>query len=319
MSSVTIPPASQWKRWVPGTPVLVAWLLLVLVTGFTYWSTLRYLFNQWWNVPDYGHGFFVPVFAGFLLWIRQEMVDPWPREGTWWAVPFFLVWMAARFAILYFGYERDADTLLPFLIGVTLFLGGWRALNWAWPAIVFLIFMIPLPMSLAVKLSQPLQRIATAASVYALQTLGVAAIVPSDQATVIQLPNSGHSLEVAQACCGLRMLMLFFALCVGAAFVMRVPAWQKILLVVSAIPISLLSNVGRITLDGVLTELVSAELGDWVHNNAGWLMMFPAMALIWAEMSLVSKLVLEVPEESPLMLGGAPTRAVAKRSRPPIV
>ena len=70
---------------------MAAWGVLLLGFLWTYWETMVHIVGVWWSTPDYGHGFFVPIFAGFLLWQRQEMVDPWPNRGTWWGIPFFVV------------------------------------------------------------------------------------------------------------------------------------------------------------------------------------------------------------------------------------
>ena len=257
MTIAAVPPIEQWKRWLPGRPVLIGWAVLAVVLAWTYWSTIGYLLRIWWTLPDYGHGFFVPVFAAFLLWLRQEMVDSWPKRGTWWAMPFFALWALIRWANLYFNYDRDADSLFPLLAGIALFLGGWRALRWAWPSILFLGFMVPLPSFVQAMLSRPLQHIATRASVYSLQTLGISALVRGDQGNVIQLPDPCPPLEVERACSGLSMLTLFFAVCVGAAFVMRVRWWEKAIILVSAVPIAVFSNVVRITLHGALDMLFS--------------------------------------------------------------
>ena len=171
------------------------------------------------------------------------MVDPWPNRGTWWGIPFFVVFALVRWFNLFLNYERDIDSLLPFLVGVTLVLGGWRALRWAWPSILFLIFMVPLPDFLAAALGGKLQHVATIMSVYVLQTLGIPAIALGEGSNVIQLSEPDNKLEVARACSGLRMMTLFFAVCVGASFLLRVPVWKKIVLIVSAVPIAIISNV----------------------------------------------------------------------------
>jgi exosortase len=258
----------------------------------------------WYTTPDYGHGFVVPIFAAFLLWQRQEMVDPWPSRGSWWGLLFFLIFAGIRWANFLLNYERDIDALLPFLIGMTLVIGGWRALHWAWPSILFLIFMVPLPAVLAEALGRYLQRIATIMSLYLLQTIGIPAIVRGELSNVIQLSDPNNKLEVAQACSGLRMMTLFFAICVGACFVLRVPFWKKIILVLSAAPIAIVSNVARITLTGVLAEWVSPEAGHFVHDKAGFLMMPLAMLMIWGEMALIAALVIEPPTEGPFMFAG---------------
>jgi exosortase len=260
--------------------------------------------------PDYGHGFFVPIFAAFLLWQRQEMVDPWPTRGTWWGMAFFAVFALIRWLNLFFNYERDIDSLLPFLLGVTLVLGGWRALRWAWPSILFLIFMVPLPDFLAAALGGKLQRVATIMSVYVLQTLGVPAIALGDASNVIQLSAPNNQLEVARACSGLRMMTLFFAICVGASFLLRETFWKKIILVFSAVPIAVISNVVRIVVTGMLMEWIGHDVGLYFHDKAGWMMMPLAMLMIWGELSLLSSLLIETSREGPLSFGdaGGPSR-----------
>ncbi|MGO9108943.1 MAG: exosortase/archaeosortase family protein, partial [Thermoguttaceae bacterium] len=186
MSTGTVPPLIQWKRWIPTPPVMAAWGVLLLGFLWTYWETMVHVVRIWCTTPDYGHGPFVPIFAGFLLWQRQEMVDPWPNRGTWWGIPFFVVFALIRWLNLFLNYERDIDSLLPFLVGVTLVLGGWRALRWAWPSILFLIFMVPLPDFLAQALGLKLQRVAAIMSIYVLQTVGIPAIAMGDAANTIQ-------------------------------------------------------------------------------------------------------------------------------------
>jgi len=290
--------------------VLAAGALLAVVLLWTYLDTLWWLASIWWSQPDYNHGFFVPVFAAFLLWLRRDMIlESPPATGyAWlWAIPFFVAWAGMRWASLYLNlYIVDPLSLLPALAGMALFIGGWPALRWSWPAIVFLFFMVPLPRAAAGMLSQPLQHIATVSSVYIVQTLGIASLA---QGNVIVLTTG--PLNVAEACSGLRMMMLFFAVCVGAAFVLRVPAWEKAVIVLSAPPIAVFSNVARITLTAILYEvshrwpmLVSAETADhFFHGLAGVLMMPLGLAILWGEMALLSKLLMEPLPETPLAFG----------------
>jgi exosortase len=294
---------------------MAAWGILLIGFLFTYWETLIHVVRVWSTTPDYSHGPFVPLFAGFLLWQRQELVDPWPNRGTWWGIPFFAVFVVVRWLNFFLNYERDIDSLLPFLAGVTLVLGGWRALRWAWPSICFLIFMVPLPDAVASALGGKLQRVATIMSVYVLQTIGIPAIALGEGSNVIQLSLPENKLDVERACSGLRMMTLFFAVCVGASFLLRVPLWKKIILVGSAVPIAIISNVARIVLDGMLTEWVNASVGHFVHDHAGWLMMPLAMLMIWGEMSLLAALLIETPTEGPLSFSGG-TGPSQRRSPP---
>ena len=130
--------------------------------------------------------------------------------------------------------------------------------------------MVPLPYRAAVALTDPLQRTAHAGQrTYALQTLGLPAVA---EGNVILL--SEVELGVVEACSGLRMLMIFFALAAGVALVIRRPLWEKAVVLASAIPIAIIVNVVRITATGVLHELVGKKVADAVfHDFAGWVMM----------------------------------------------
>ena len=302
MTKPTLPTLDELKDWAPRPAVLIGWLVLCGIFTWSYGPVLSGLIRIWWNEPEYGHGFFVPVFAAVLLWLRREMVDPLPEKGSWWGFAFLALWLLMRLASVYFNYPAvDRLSLLPFVAGMTLFVGGWRAMRWAWPSIAFLIFMLPLPGFLAGMLSQPLQKIGTVSSVFLIQTLGIPA---APLGNVIKLEHT--ELGVVEACSGLRMLMLFFAVCVGAAFVMRCSVWEKIVIVVSAVPIAIFSNVARITLTALLHHMNLGKMADKVfHDGAGLLMMPIAMLLLWGEMALIKKMFLEPISDRPLSLGGS--------------
>lgn len=307
-----IPTALELKSWLPAPPALGAWLVLIGILGWAYSHTISRLILAWWEQPDYGHGFFVPVFAVALLWVRRKMVDPMPSGCTWWAMAFFGLWFVMRLASAHWAYNVvDSLSILPCLVGLTLFVGGWRALQWAWPSITFLIFMIPLPGFLAVKLRYPLQQLGTSVSVFVIQTLGIRAIVKGEDSNVISLP--GGDLGVVEACSGLRMLMLFFAVCVGAALIIRRPLWEKIVLVASAIPIAVFANVARLTVTALLYEaarrfphLIDTQTADKLfHDWAGYFMMPLAMLVLWGEMVLMDKLFIKAESKGPLAIGGS--------------
>jgi len=297
--------------------VLIGWLAVAGAFLWVYASTLADLAHVWWKMPDYGHGFFVPVFSLVLLWVRRDMVKPWPQEGSWWGLGFLGIFGLFIVASAYFPYATPRRaSIIPFLAGAALFVGGWRALRWSWPAIVFLVFMVPLPEAFSTLLRDPLQKLGTLSSVFLIQTLGIPATA---QGNVIHLTEG--QLGVVEACSGLRMLMLFFAVCVGAAFVLKQPWWEKVVIVISAVPIAVLANVFRITLTAVLHDLVSTELADKVfHDFAGMMMMPVAIAVLSAELWLISHLVVEPTRVRPLPAGtdrprGA--RGAAPKSRAP--
>jgi exosortase len=199
-------------------------------------------------------------------------------------LPVLLTGLAVRFAGTYVTLDwLTAASLLPCLAGLLLLVGGRPALRWGWPAVAFLLFMVPLPYRLEIALAHPLQHAATWASTYALQTVGLAAFA---EGNIIRLGEV--RIGVVEACSGLSMLVIFFALCTAVVLVAPLPPVDKGLIVLSAIPIALAANVARITVTGVLHKTAG---GDWAnlvfHDLSGWLMMPLALALLWLEVRLL--------------------------------
>lgn len=253
----------------------------------TYWTPLAGLVHRWWSDPDYLHGFLVPAFAVFLLWYRRDMLKKVRPVGSLWGLGLLGVCAALRWISAYFYYELlDPVSLMAGLAGVALFVGGWRVLRWSWPAIAFLIFMVPLPGFAANLMGHPLQRLATIASTYTIQTIGVSAVA---EGNVISLADS--QIGVAEACNGLRNLMLFLTICVGAACVMKRTPWEKAIVVLSAAPIAVIANVFRITATAILHAFAKHELANIsYHDLAGFFMMPLAVVLLWIELSLLSRI-----------------------------
>ena len=197
----------------------------------------------------------------------------------------------------YIDWVRDV-ALLPMLAGVVLLAGGRPALRWAWPAVAFLFFMIPLPYGVERGLGYPLQRIATKASTYALQLLGEA---PVAQGNVIHLPGDVPPVGVAEACNGLGMLMMFFAYATAAALVVRRPLMDRALIMLGAVPIAIGANVLRIVVTAYLYAHASDKLAHAVyHDLAGWIMMPLALAALWLELWLLDWLFIENEADAPL-------------------
>jgi exosortase len=148
--------------------------------------------------------------------------------------------------------------------------------------------MVPLPFRLEGAMSHPLQRAGTLASTYALQTLGLPAIA---EGNVIHIDDV--SIGVVEACSGLGMLFTFVAMSAGVALLIRRPALDRVVILLSAAPIAVAVNVLRIATTGVLHKVAGHELADRVfHDLAGWLMMPAALGLMAAELWLLSRLLI---------------------------
>jgi len=248
--------------------------------------------GRWTNNPHYSHAYLVPAFALLLLWFRREQLAGSLLRANWLGLVPFLGGLATRLAgTLFYCDWLEGISLLPVLAGAALLLGGWTALRWSWVSIAFLVFMIPLPYLLETGLSQPLQLVATRVSIYLLQTLGLPAFAEGN----VILVNESR-IGIVEACNGLGMLTLFFALATGVAILIRRPMLDKALIVVSAIPIAILTNALRITATSILHEIAGSRWADIVfHDLAGWLMMPTALGMLWVELWVLSRLLVELP------------------------
>lgn len=270
--------------------LLIALPLGALALLWAFWPSLLEMAGRWRHDPQYAHGYLVPGFAAALLWLRRDRLAAGRLEPSWWGAPVLAGGIAMRLGGAYFHYVWiDAISILPCLAGLWLLIGGRTAWRWGWPAIAFLAFMVPLPFRLSLMMAGPLQRLATISSTFMLQTLGMPAVADGN---VILLNEV--ELNVVEACSGLRMLVVFFAFATAVALIVKRPLWEKLLLVVSAIPIALVVNVVRITATGVLFETVSSQAAKLVfHDLAGWLMMPVALVLLGLELQLLKRLVIE--------------------------
>jgi exosortase len=276
---------------------LSGWILLCFAAVFSYAACLAGLAGRWWSDPDYLHGFLVPIFAAYLLWSRREMFRGLQSQGSRWGLALLGICAAMRWASAYYYYELlDPASLIPGLAGLVLFLGGWKVLRWSAPSIAMLVFMIPLPGFLATLMAHPLQRMATIASTYMIQTVGVPAVA---EGNVISLGDS--QIGVAEACNGLRNMMLFIAVCSALAFMMKRPLLERAIIMLSAVPIALIANLVRITATAVLHSMSHHDLANTTyHDLAGWFMMPLAVVLLWVELAILRRVFVAAPTSGPL-------------------
>jgi exosortase len=268
----------------------IAWTMgaFLVAVVWSYWPVLADMARKWATDPQYSHAYLVPAFAGYLLWHRREMVDVDGWSASWWgsAVLSAGVLMRLGGAFAFFDWLEAISLLFVLAGGLTMIAGG-KAMRWAWPAVAFLAFMVPLPFRVETALSQPLQSLATTASTYVLQTLGQPAFAEGH----IIVVNDAR-IGVVEACNGLGMLILFFALATAVAILTpgRHPL-ERAAVVLTAAPVAVAANVARITATAFAHEYLGPVWADRLfHDLAGWLMMPFALGLLFLELYLLSHL-----------------------------
>lgn len=299
----------------------IAFLAVAVFLLWVNWPSLRDMVVRWSRDPRYSHGFLVPAFSLFLLWQRRELAEFAAWRTSWWGVALLAAGEGVRLlGARYYVDWAQAISLLPSLAGVALLAGGWKALRWAWPAILFLFFMIPLPYRVEYALGYPLQRMATLSSNYLLQALGQASVAEGNVILLGGGPKQTVTrIGVVEACNGLGMLLMFLAYATAAVMMLRRSLFDKVVILLSAVPIAVAANVTRITVTGLLHETTSSRVANAVyHDLAGWLMMPLALAALWLECFLLSRLFIDVVEDEPMvtrLLLSSKARKVTSGSR----
>jgi exosortase len=206
------------------------------------------------------------------------------------ALVFFSISLALRHVgdALYFSF-MDGWSILPWTAALVAILGGRPLLRWAWPSIVFLVFLIPLPFSIENEFSGPLQRTATTLSTAVLQFLGQPAFA---EGNVILIGS--ERLGIAEACSGLKMFVGTLVLTYAYVVIIRRPWWEKLLVVLAAVPVAIISNVARIVATGFLYQwTTNAQIRTAVHDAAGIAMFLFAAVLFWLLLAYLRLLVRE--------------------------
>jgi len=271
--------------------ITAAAAMLAVTFVWAYWPALVGLVHAWNTVPDYSHGFFVVPVAVFILWARRERFPGVSGRLAWLGLGLVALSLAVRMLGVRFYLDAvEGWSILLWAGGAAWFLCGWRVFRWSLPSVVFLWFMVPLPFRLEHALSRPLQHAATRISCWILQCLGQPAL---SEGNIILLGDA--RLEVAQACSGLRIFVGIVALAFVFVVLVRRTWWDKSLLVVCILPITLAANVTRIVATGLLLQWVDGENAHQIiHNWAGYVMVPYAAVLFGLAVLYLGKLVQRV-------------------------
>jgi len=244
-----------------GSLLLLSALVLVL-----YGRVLGAMAQQWWSDPNYGHGFLVPVFAAYILWHERSRRREVPIHTSNWG--FAIMLFAIGLLILgTLGSEQFTArvSLLILISGIIVFLVGWQALRSIAFPIGYLIFMIPLPAIIYYQLTFPLQLLASRLGANGLVALGVPTV---REGNLLILPNV--TLEVVEACSGVRSLLSLLAVVVGYVYLAEPSTWKRCVLVALTVPIVILSNGLRLVATGVLSFFLGPGMDSGLaHSGIG--------------------------------------------------
>ncbi len=276
---VQLLPINQW--------VLFKLLMITACLGFLYAPVMKGLIYDWMNLPDFSHGFFIPLISLYLIYERRKQLSTLTISGCWAGVGLVIFGvLLLLLGNLATEYSTMRFSMIVVFGGLIVFHLGKEYIRILLFPLIFLIFMIPLPSILMGQITFPMQIFASKVSAKSLCLIGVPAL---REGNIIQLANT--SLEVAEACSGIRSLISLVALAVVFAYFSQKTTFKRILLVISAFPIAVVANAARVTGTGILAHHYGDSVAQgFFHGLSGWILFVATLICLFVIGSLLSRI-----------------------------
>lgn len=274
-------------------------ILAALFLALNFWQ-VQALVTSWMNDANWSHGFIIPLFSLYLLYVRRDELYRTEKKVCLWGIPILVISLLVM-AVGFYPISNNwicQLSMTGMLFGLVLYLTGWRMAALVWLPIFYLALGMPLPSSTYYNIAYPLQKLAAASSAFLLKLFGVALEVTESHMEITSITGRIHPLTVAEACSGVRSLMAFIALGVAMAYIEPRPLWQRIILVLSTLPITIACNILRVTATASMFVVDKPELGqDFMHTAMGMVLLVPALGMLLLLSWLLNSMFTEEDDE----------------------
>jgi exosortase len=254
-------------------------LAFVLLLGAVYHSIVHEMVLDWAKDDNYSHGFLVPIIAGYLAYMHKDELlaaEVRPTNAGLGVVALgllllFLGWLGTE-------YFTMRTSMVFIMAGAVLYLLGWKIFKILLAPLAYLLLMVPIPYIIYDAAAFPLKLFVTKVSVIAMKALGVVVL---QEGNILMFPNI--TLEVADACSGLRSIMSLLALGAAYALVFFSRSRDRATLILSTLPIAVFTNCLRVIVTGILAQYFgSAAAEGFFHEFAGLSVFAGAVAMFVA-------------------------------------
>ena len=243
-------------------------LLMAALVLLIYRDVLIKLVADWWQDPNFSHGFLVPLFSAYLVWTNRQALRTTRIEPSWIGVAVVALGLAVLLLGIY-GAELSLSRIsfLIVLTGIVLAFGGPHMLKEQRFALLVLLLAIPIPAILFNQITLPLQTLAAKTASSMLPLFGIPVL---REGNVIMLPSM--SLEVAEACSGIRSLMSLFTISIFYGYFLETSTTKRVILAIASVPIAIAANALRILGTGLCVQYWNPEKAlGFFHEFSGWL------------------------------------------------
>ncbi len=254
--------------------VMMAWFAALLL--LCYGDVLYAMALEWWTDEDMGHGFFVPLVAGYMIWQKRERLAAIVPKSNPWGLA-LVAWGALQLVAGTLGAEMFVarTSFLIALVGVILFLRGFEYLKELAFPLFLLLFMIRIPAIVYKQVTFPLQLFASQVAEKSLSILGIPVL---REGNVLELAS--QRLSVVEACSGIRSLLSLSFLSLIYAYFFDTKVWMRPVLLVMTVPIAVAANSFRVTLTGIVSEYKKEFAAGLFHSMEGWVVFLIALIIL---------------------------------------
>ncbi len=251
--------------------------VLFLLTAWLYAPIVTRLAMQWWQDPNYIHGFFVPAFSLLLLWEDRAKLAALPLKPSWSGLVILLfALLALAVGVLSSEFFLPRISLLLLIAGIVVFFAGWEYLLAVSFPLTFLILMVP-SATIFTRVTFPLQILASKTASFLLMLAGVSVV---REGNILLL--SGARMQVAEACSGIQSLFSLVTLAIVYGYLVETKIGMRVLLALAAVPISVLANALRISATGLVLQRWGIERAQGsFHTFSGWLIFMSSLAVLF--------------------------------------
>jgi exosortase A len=266
----------------------VLYIQFALLTGLfllLYYPVITKMVADWGIDDNYSHGYLIPAIVGYMIWsIRKDLKDIQPAPINLGLV--LLICGLCQLLVARVGseYFLQRTSMILVLFGLSLFLMGKKFTKKASFPMAYLFFMIPFPAIIWDKIAFPMKLFASYLAVKVISFIGIPIF---REGNILHLANT--TLEVADACSGLRSLTSLLALSAALVFFTEHSKSRKWLLFLSAVPIAILTNIIRLTVTAGLASKYGEKVAQgFLHEFSGWLIFLLGLAMLMGVNTLLS-------------------------------
>ena len=252
----------------------------VLLLVLAYLPIFIWMWDRWF-VRDsyYSHGILVPLVSGYLIWQVKDELRRCRYVASPWAMRFIvlgiIIHLISSVLRIYF---TSGFSLIIVLIGLVLHFFGSAVLKKVIFPVLFLVFMVPLPLVIITNLSFRLKVFAAEISAIFLNNIGLPAV---QDGSIIKMRHT--YVIVDDVCSGLRSLVSLTALGSVFAYWMKSAMFKRVLLFLSTIPIAIVTNVCRIILLSMVSEIWGSKYATgFFHDLTGYMVFVLAFIMLYA-------------------------------------